>query len=311
MAKLSIIVPVYNEQEAIPYFFDALELIHTNLSEYDFEYWFIDDGSSDHTIQILEELQTKSQAVNFIELSRNFGKESAMFAGLEQATGEYIAIMDVDLQDPPELLPEMLAGVVSGSWDTIGTRRVNRKNEPIIRSFFSILFYKIINKISDTHIVEGARDYRIMTRQMVDVILSMQEYNRFSKGIFAWVGFKQKYIEFQDVNRIAGKSSWSFWELIKYSFEGIVSFSQFPLIISFVLGILSFSVSIIFTIVLFIRHFIDPGAAINGWTSMVVIILMLAGIQLLSLGIIGRYIANIYLEVKKRPIYIARRIKRK
>lgn len=309
MATLSIIVPVYNEQEAIPLFFEALEQVKTKIKNFTFEYWFIDDGSTDNTIQTIKELNIEHDYVHFIEFSRNFGKESALYAGLEHATGDYIAVMDVDLQDPPSLLPEMLDGVMSGEYDAVGTRRINRDGEPPIRSFFSSLFYKIINKISDTHIVEGARDYRVMTRQMVESILSVQEYNRFSKGIFAWVGFKQKYIEYKNVDRVAGNTSWSFWKLLKYSLEGIVSFSQAPLLISFFMGFISFLIAIVFIIILFVRHFIDPGAAINGWTSMVVIILMVSGVQLLGLGIIGRYISNIYLEVKKRPIYLARKIK--
>ncbi|EJF33333.1 glycosyltransferase family 2 protein [Weissella koreensis] len=309
MATLSLVVPVYNEQEAIPLFFEALEQVKTKIENFNFEYWFIDDGSTDNTIQTIKELNIKYDYVHFIEFSRNFGKEAALYAGLEHTTGDYIAVMDVDLQDPPALLPEMLDGVLSGEYDAVGTRRVNRDGEPPIRSFFSSLFYKIINKISDTYIVEGARDYRVMSRQMVESILSLQEYNRFSKGIFAWIGFKQKYIEYKNVDRVAGSTSWSFWKLLKYSIEGIVSFSQAPLLISFFMGFISFLIAIIFIVILIVRHFIDPGSAINGWTSMVVIILMVSGVQLLSLGIIGRYISNIYMEVKKRPIYLARKIK--
>ena len=309
MATLSLVVPVYNEQEAIPLFFEALEQVKTKIENFNFEYWFIDDGSTDNTIQTIKELNIKYDYVHFIEFSRNFGKEAALYAGLEHTTGDYIAVMDVDLQDPPALLPEMLDGVLSGEYDAVGTRRVNRDGEPPIRSFFSSLFYKIINKISDTYIVEGARDYRVMSRQMVESILSLQEYNRFAKGIFAWIGFKQKYIEYKNVDRVAGSTSWSFWKLLKYSIEGIVSFSQAPLLISFFMGFISFLIAIIFIVILIVRHFIDPGSAINGWTSMVVIILMVSGVQLLSLGIIGRYISNIYMEVKKRPIYLARKIK--
>ncbi|MFL1696098.1 glycosyltransferase family 2 protein [Weissella kandleri] len=309
MSKLSIIIPVLNEQTTIPIFFEAVEKVHATLKELTFEYWFIDDGSTDQTIATIESIQRNHTNVHYIEFSRNFGKEAALYAGLEYATGDLVAVMDVDLQDPPELLPEMIAGVESGGWDAVSARRVNRDGEPRIRSFFSALFYKLINKISDTHIVEGARDYRVMTRQMVDAILAMPEYNRFSKGIFTWVGFKQKYLEYHNVDRIAGRSSWSFRKLIRYSIEGIISFSPVPLLIAFVLGLVSFSLALVFIIILIFRHFISPDAAINGWTSMVIIILMMSGIQLLSLGIIGRYISNIYLEVKNRPIYLARKIK--
>lgn len=309
MEKISIVVPVLNEQETINIFFTTIEKISANVSQYEFEYWFIDDGSTDDTINILEKLHQSFNYVHFIEFSRNFGKEAAIYAGLEHSTGKFVILMDVDLQDPPELIPKMLTMIESGDYDSIGTRRISRDHKHHMRNFFSSFFYTIINKISNTHIVEGARDYRIMTKQMVDSILSMQEYNRFSKGLFSWVGFKQKYIEYKNINRVAGKTSWSFWKLIKYSIEGIVSFSQVPLMISFFMGFISFLIAIIFIIMLFIRHFVDPGAAINGWTSMVVIILMVSGVQLLSLGIIGRYISNIYLEVKRRPIYLTRNIK--
>jgi len=309
MPKLSIIVPVLNEQETVPLFFEALEKVHAQIADYELEYWFIDDGSTDATIQAIETLQTNNEQVHYVELSRNFGKEAALYAGLQQATGDYVVVMDVDLQDPPELLPEMLAGVASGDWDAIGTRRINRKGEARVRTFFAELFYKLINRISDTKIVEGARDYRVMNRQMVDTIVQMQEYNRFSKGIFVWVGFKQKYLEYENVDRIAGKSSWSFWKLVRYSIEGIVNFSQTPLLISALLGMLSFVFSLIFAVLLVIRQLLNPAAAINGWTSMIVIMLFISGIQLLSLGIVGRYISNIYLEVKRRPIYVARKIK--
>ncbi|AVH75299.1 glycosyltransferase family 2 protein [Weissella koreensis] len=309
MEKLSIVIPVLNEQETINIFFETLEKISAKIPQYEFEYWFIDDGSTDTTIKILEELHQSFPNVHFIEFSRNFGKESAIYAGLQHSTGKFVILMDVDLQDPPELIPEMLRTIESGDFDSVGTKRISRDKKHRILNFFSSYFYAIINKISNTHIVEGARDYRIMTRQMVDSILSMQEYNRFSKGLFSWVGFKQKYIEYENINRVAGKTSWSVWSLIKYSIEGIVSFSQAPLMLSFFMGFISFFIALIFIIILFVRHFIDPGAAINGWTSMVVILLMVSGVQLLSLGIIGRYISNIYLEVKKRPIYLARKIK--
>ncbi|MBS0950180.1 glycosyltransferase family 2 protein [Weissella minor] len=309
MTKLSIIVPVFNEEETVPIFYKALEEVHQDLLDYEFEYWFIDDGSSDHTIQAIKTLKEQTDSVHYVAFSRNFGKEAALYAGLQHATGDYVVVMDVDLQDPPALLPEMLEGVVSGEWDMVGTRRSTRAGEPPIRTFFSDMFYKLINKISDTHLVNGARDYRVMTRQVVDAILSMSEYNRFSKGIFSWVGFKQKYIAYENVERVAGTTSWSFWSLFKYSIEGIVAFSQAPLTAIAFLGVFSFIASIVGAIGIFIRAILVPNSAIGGWPSMVVIMLFMGGLQLLSLGVVGRYIAAIYLESKKRPIYIERESK--
>lgn len=309
MAKLSLIVPVFNEQDTINLFYNVVEEEHRNFSEYELEYWFIDDGSSDKTMDVVDELMTRDNHVHMVSFSRNFGKESALYAGLKYATGDYVAVMDVDLQDPPAMLPEMLAGVSSGDWDAVGARRVNRQGEPIIRSWFSKLFYKLINSMSDTHIVESARDFRVMSRQMVDAILSMQEYNRFSKGIFSWVGFKQKYLDYTNQDRVAGQTSWSFWGLFKYSIEGFIDFSRAPLLLVSLLGSLAFLLAMIGAIVVFVRALLYPDTSVFGWPSMVVIILALGGVQLLSLGIVGRYISNIYLEVKKRPIYVAKKIK--
>lgn len=308
MQKISIVVPVWNEQETVPLFLKTMNEIHENqLKDMTFEYWFVDDGSSDDTLRVLQEEQEKNpDEVHYVSFSRNFGKEAGLYAGLENATGDYIAVMDVDLQDPPELLPEMLAGVRSGEWDAVGTRRVTRAGEPPIRTFFSKLFYKLINKISDTHIVEGARDYRVMSRQMVNALLSMTEYNRFSKGMFSWVGFRQKYLEFENRDRVAGTTSWSFWSLFKYSIEGIVAFSQVPLAFVSVLGLLSFFAAFVGVIMIVIRALADAGSSVAGWPSLVVIVLFMGGVQLLSLGIVGRYISSIYLEVKHRPIYISR-----
>lgn len=308
MQKISIVVPVWNEQETVPLFLKTMNEIHENqLKDMTFEYWFVDDGSSDDTLRVLQEEQEKNpDEVHYVSFSRNFGKEAGLYAGLENATGDYIAVMDVDLQDPPELLPEMLAGVRSGEWDAVGTRRVTRAGEPPIRTFFSKLFYKLINKISDTHIVEGARDYRVMSRQMVNALLSMTEYNRFSKGMFSWVGFRQKYLEFENRDRVAGTTSWSFWSLFKYSIEGIVAFSQVPLAFVSVLGLLSFFAAFVGVIMIVIRALVDAGSSVAGWPSLVVIVLFMGGVQLLSLGIVGRYISSIYLEVKHRPIYISR-----
>lgn len=308
MQKISIVIPVWNEQETVPLFLKTMNEIHENqLKDMAFEYWFIDDGSTDDTLRVLQEEQEKNpDEVHYVSFSRNFGKEAGLYAGLENATGDYVAVMDVDLQDPPELLPEMLAGVQSGEWDAVGTRRVTRAGEPPIRTFFSKLFYKLINKISDTHIVEGARDYRVMSRRMVNALLSMTEYNRFSKGMFSWVGFRQKYLEFENRDRVAGTTSWSFWSLFKYSIEGIVAFSQVPLAFVSVLGLLSFFAAFIGVILIVIRALAVAGSSVAGWPSLVVIVLFMGGVQLLSLGIVGRYISSIYLEVKHRPIYISR-----
>lgn len=306
MKVLSIIVPVLNEFESIPIFFSELEKIHKSLEEYSFEYWFIDDGSTDNTINSIRTIQKNAPYVHYISFSRNFGKEAALYAGLKNATGDYVVVMDIDLQDPPELLPEMLLSVDFGEWDAVGTRRTTRTGEPRIRTFFSDLFYKIINRISDTEFVNGARDYRVMSRPMVDAVLEMSEYNRFSKGIFSWVGFKTKYLEYKNLERIAGETSWSFWKLLKYSIEGIVSFSQVPLLLISILGFISFTISIILALFILVRALLFPGSAIDGWASMLIVILFFASIQLLSLGIIGRYIASIYLEVKNRPIYITK-----
>lgn len=310
MTRLSIIVPVLNEQETVGKFYTAVSAIHkTHFPTIQIEYWFIDDGSIDRTLAVIEKLQAVDADVHYVSFSRNFGKEAALFAGLQKAEGDLVAIMDVDLQDPPELLPEMVSGVENGEWDVIGARRISRDGEPLIRSFFSRLFYKLVNHISDNHIVEGARDFRVMNRQVTKAILEMNEYNRFSKGIFSWVGFRQKYLEYQNTERIAGSSSWSFWRLVKYSIEGIVAFSQVPLMVVSVLGSISFILALIGAAFVILRALIVPGTSAFGWPSMVVIMLGIGGIQLLSLGVVGRYISSIYLEVKKRPIYIAKKVK--
>lgn len=308
MDKLSIIVPVYNEEIMIPIFTEAVERIRINeLPDVAFEYWFIDDGSSDSTLEELRKLQEKMpEQVHYVAFSRNFGKEAALYAGLQKATGNYVAVMDVDLQDPPELLPQMVQGVASGEYDCVGTRRTTRDGEPPIRTFFSKMFYKLINRISSTHIVEGARDYRVMSRQVVDALLSMTEYNRFSKGMFSWVGFKTTYLEFENKDRVAGETSWSFWSLLKYSIEGIVNFSQAPLVLVSVMGMLACIASAAASLFLVARTLFTSATVVSGWTSMIVITLFMGGIQLLSIGIVGRYISNIYLEVKKRPVYLAK-----
>ena len=309
MSTISIVVPVLNEEDTVSIFYHTVNKINKlRLPSIIFEYWFIDDGSTDKTLTEVLALKEINNNVHYIHFSRNFGKEAALYAGLEHATGNYVVVMDVDLQDSPELLPDLYKEISTDEWDIVGTRRKNRKGESMIRSWFSTASYKVINHISSTKIVDGARDYRIMTRQVVESILSMTEYNRFSKGIFSWVGFNQKYISFENNERIAGNTSWSFLSLIKYSIEGIVAFSQTPLVIVSVLGFITFILALIGAIIVIIRAIVMPDVSAFGWPSMVVIMLGLGGIQLLSLGIVGRYVSSIYLEVKNRPIYIAKKI---
>ena len=283
--------------------------IELEINDVLFEYWFIDDGSKDDTLSVIKKIQKSNNRVHYISFSRNFGKESALLAGLQQATGDFVAVMDVDLQDPPELLPEMLQGVRDGEWDVVGSRRINRTGEPVLRSFFSNMFYKLVNSVSETEFVNGARDFRVMTRQVADAVLALPEYNRFSKGIFSWVGFRIKYLEFENVDRVAGKTSWSFWNLVKYSIEGIVDFSTAPLQLVVGTGIMSFLFAIIGIIFIIIRALVYPGSSVFGWPSLVVIILMIGGVQLISLGVLGRYISGVYTEVKHRPQFLVREMK--
>ncbi|MEK4947775.1 glycosyltransferase family 2 protein [Carnobacterium sp. FSL W8-0810] len=302
---ISIVVPCYNEEESIMLFYKEMEKIRKKIFV-DFEYIFINDGSKDKTLSILRDLAKKdNDQVRYISFSRNFGKESALYAGLKFSTGSYVTVMDVDLQDPPELLPEMLRLIREEEYDCIGTRRVSREGEPLLRSLFAKQFYRIINRISDTEIVDGARDYRLMTRQMVNAILEITEYNRFSKGIFSWIGFKTKYLEYKNIERIKGETTWSFWSLFKYSLDGIIAFSEAPLSFAALVGIFSFLLAIIMMFVVAIRTllFDDPT---SGWTSLVVIILGIGGLQLFCMGIIGKYLGKTYLETKKRPIYIVK-----
>lgn len=300
---LSIVVPCYNEQDTIIPYITRMTDIEKLLPNLVFDYWFINDGSSDNTLAVLKDITSTSASYNYLSFSRNFGKEAALYAGLEHARGDYITVMDVDLQDPPELLPEMVKLLEQKEHDCIGTRRVTREGEPKIRSFFAKQFYKIINKISDVEIVDGARDYRLMTRQMVDAILELKEYNRFSKGIFSWVGFDTYYLEFENVERVEGETSWSFFDLLQYSIDGIISFSEFPLKLSTILGFISFVASIIALIFIVIRALIF-GDPTSGWPSLVCIILALGGLQLLCLGVVGQYLGKTFLETKRRPIYI-------
>ncbi len=300
---VSIIVPCFNEAENIKLFHDAISKIFQELP-YHLELIYVNDGSKDDTLAEMKKMQAMDEDhVHYLSFSRNFGKEAAIYAGLNNATGEFVGLMDVDLQDPPEMIPEMLKGIVDDNYDVVGCRRVTRIGEPKIRSFFARGFYRLINRISKTEIVDGVRDFRIMKRQVVDAILELGEYNRFSKGIFSWVGFDTKYLEYENRDRLAGETSWSFWGLLNYSIDGIISFSEAPLTLAVWIGFVSCVVSFIALLVIIFRTLIfgDPTA---GWPSMISIFLFVSGIILLSLGIIGKYIGKIFLEVKKRPIYI-------
>ena len=304
MSKISIIVPCYNEEEVLEIFHNKIIEISKRMNA-DFEFIFVDDGSNDKTLKILKEYSKQDKRVRFVSFSRNFGKEAAMYAGLKESTGDYVAIMDADLQDPPDLLPEMYETVKSGEYDCVATKRKTRKGEPILRSFFSRLFYKIINKMSETEIVDGARDYRLMTRRMVDSILDVTEYNRFSKGIFSWVGFNTKWIAYDNVERAAGRTKWSFGKLFVYSLDGITAFSTKPLIISAVVGLL-FCLLAFLMIILIIAKTVFYGDPVSGWPSMVCIVLFVSGVQLFCLGIMGQYMSKEYMEIKGRPIYVVR-----
>ena len=301
--KLSLIVPCYNEQESLELFYKEVTRVADEMKEYEFEFNFIDDGSSDRTMEILRELGKQDDRVCYYSFSRNFGKEAAMYAGFKKATGDYVAVMDADLQDPPELLPEMVKLLETGEYDSVATRRVDRKGEPPIRSFFAKLFYKLSNRISDTDLVDGARDFRLMKRQMVDAILSMSERNRFSKGIFGWIGFRTYWMPYENVERVAGETKWNFWKLFKYSLDGIVNFSQVPLVLASFGGILLTLLSFVMIAFIVVRKLLF-GDPVSGWPSLVCIISFIGGVQLFCLGIIGQYLAKTYLEVKHRPIFI-------
>ncbi len=306
---MSIVVPCYNEEEALPIFYEAMKKNEKKMDYVNFEYIFVNDGSKDKTLDILRDLAKKDKSVRYISFSRNFGKEAAMLAGLEYSTGDFITPMDADLQDPPEVLEKMYKGIVEEGYDCVGTRRVTRKGEPPIRSFFARCFYKIINKLSSTEMVDGARDFRLMTRQMLDSILSMKEYNRYSKGLFSFVGYKTKWLEYENVERVAGKTKWSFFKLLIYAIDGIVAFSTKPLIISALIGLLFFLISFIMILVIIVKTlaFGDP---VSGWPSLVCIIFFVSGIQLFCTGIMGTYLAKTYLETKGRPIYITKETER-
>ena len=305
MEKISIIVPCYNEQETLPIFYNEVSKVMVEMNSYEFEIIGIDDGSKDRTLEILKELSSKNHIFKYISFSRNFGKEAAIYAGLKKSSGDYIVMMDADLQDPPALLPQLMKAIREEGYDSAATRRVSRIGEPIIRSFFARLFYKIMNKISSSEIVDGARDYRLMTRQFVNSILELSEYNRFSKGLFGWVGYKTKWIEYENIERIAGETKWSFWSLLIYSIEGIVAFSTAPLAIAAIVGLLFCLLAFLFIVIIIVRTLVF-GDPVSGWPSMVCIILAMGGIQLLCVGILGEYQAKTYLETKNRPIYICK-----
>lgn len=305
MEKISLIVPCYNEEEVLPLFYQEVTRVAGLMGEYDFEFLFVDDGSRDGTMQVIRALAGQDERVKYVSFSRNFGKESAMYAGFSHASGDYVAVMDADLQDPPALLPEMMAAIRDEGYDSVATRRVTRKGEPPIRSFFARCFYKLMRRISKTEMVDGARDYRLMTRQFVNSLLELGEYNRFSKGLYGWVGYKTKWLEYENVERAAGETKWSFWKLLLYSIEGIVAFSAAPLAIAAVSGIICCVLALLFILFIVVRTlmFGDPVA---GWPSLVCIILFIGGLQLLSIGILGEYLAKTYLEVKNRPIFICK-----
>ena len=303
MDKISLVVPCYNEEKTIPIFYKEIDKVVKQMKSVEFEIIFVNDGSIDNTLEEIKKLVKKDKKIKYISFSRNFGKEAGIYAGLERATGDFITLMDVDLQDPPELLPEMYECLKTGDYDSVGTRRVNRKGEPPIRSFFARCFYKLINKMSKTEMVDGARDYRLMNKKMVKAILSMKEYNRYSKGLFNFVGFKTKWIEYENRERVQGETKWSFWNLLLYAFDGIIAFSTIPLSIATITGIAFCLISFIMIVVIIVKTlcFGDP---VSGWPSLVCIIFFISGVQLFCLGIMGAYLSRTYLETKKRPLYI-------
>ena len=307
--KISLIVPCYNEQEVLPIFYKETCKVIEKMDA-DFEFVFIDDGSKDNTVLIMRELAEKDDRVFYYSFSRNFGKEAGIYAGLSNAKGDICVVMDADMQDPPSLLPQMYDAIINEGYDSVATCRETREGEPPVRSFFARLYYKIINKISDADIKDGARDFRMMSRKMVDSIIELGEYNRFSKGIFGWVGFKTKWLPYENIERAAGNTKWSFWKLFKYSLDGIVNFSSAPLYISSLIGILFCIIALISTIFFFVRRlmFGDP---VTGWASTACIITFIGGVQLFCVGVLGQYMARMYLETKNRPKYIVRETNRK
>lgn len=306
MSLLSVIVPCYNEEESVALFFEELTKNDPFFRDkgLELEVIYIDDGSKDRTVDEVKKLREKDDRVHLVSFSRNFGKEAAMYAGLEHSKGDYVVMMDADLQDPPSLLPEMISYIEQG-YDSVATRRVSRKGEPPVRSFFARMFYRLMKKISKTEIMDGARDYRLMTRQMVDAILSMQEYNRFTKGIFGWVGFNTKWLEYENVERARGETKWNFWKLFIYSLDGITAFSTMPLMIASVVGVLFCLLAFAMIIFIIVRKMVF-GDPVAGWPSLVCIMLFLSGVQFFCTGILGQYLAKTYMEVKRRPIYLVK-----
>ncbi len=300
---ISLIIPCHNEELAITYLYDELKRVSGQMPNYNFEFLFIDDGSTDKTVDIIKEMAEDDKRVFYLKLSKNFGKEAGMYAGFCNAKGDYVAVMDADMQDPPSLIPEMIEIIENEGYDSVATRRVSRKGEPPIRSFFARMFYRIINKISDADVVDGARDFRMMKRSMVEAIIEISERNRFSKGIFGWIGFKTKWLPYENVERVAGETKWSFWSLFKYSIDGIVNFSIAPLSIASVMGFVFTFIAFVAIAFIMIRKFIwgDP---VSGWPSLVCIITFIGGVQLFCMGIIGQYLAKTYVEVKRRPIFV-------
>lgn len=303
MKKLSIVVPCYNEEISIPIFYEEINKILKKMKQLEFEILFIDDGSLDQTLKVIKNLSLNDKRIKYISFTRNFGKEAAMYAGFVNSVGDYVVVMDADLQDPPSMLPEMFKIIKDENYSVVATRRVTREGEPPIRSFFARVFYKLINKISRIEMVDGARDYRLMTRQVVNSIISLGEYNRYSKGLFSFVGYKTKWLEYKNSERIVGETKWSFCGLVRYALEGIISFSTAPLSIAAILGVIICIISFIFILIIIFKtlYFGDP---VSGWPSMMCILLFVSGVQLLCMGIIGQYLAKTYLETKKRPIYI-------
>lgn len=307
MKLLSVIVPCYNEEENVPYFYEELMKQEEALRkrEIELELIYVDDGSRDKTVSEVKKLHEKDARVHLVSFSRNFGKEAGIYAGLQKAAGDYVVLMDADLQDPPALLPEMLYYLEEEGYDSVATRRVTRKGEPVIRSFFARRFYALMKRISQTEIVDGARDYRLMKRVVVDAILSMTEYNRFTKGIFGWVGFQTKWLEYENIERTKGETKWNFWKLLLYSFEGILAFSTMPLAFVSIIGLI-FCVLAFILIAFTVVRTVIFGDPTSGWPSLVCIISLISGVQLLCLGIVGQYLSKMYMEVKNRPIYLVK-----
>ena len=306
MNTISIVVPCYNEEAALPYFRREIQRVMDEMSAacgVSFEVLFVNDGSKDGTLELLRRFAGEDSRMHYISLSRNFGKESALYAGLQRATGDYVATMDADLQDPPSLLPEMYEALQTGEYESVATRRVSRKGEPPIRSFFARCFYKLINRISDADIVDGARDFRLMKRQMVDAIVAMGEYNRFSKGIYGWVGFRTKWLPYENVERVAGETKWSFWKLFIYSIQGITAFSTAPLAIASFTGVLLCFAAFLMVVYIIVKTLLF-GDPVGGWPALACMVMFMGGVQLLCIGILGQYLAKTYLETKHRPIYI-------